>query len=595
MADETIIPAPSNLNISEGELQTVRDVMKSLCLALKSCALYPEGHSSLQKSIARVTAKLDTFFQTYGSLRLTVAKEELIYCHEVVHNDNTDGETIAFPLFRDGIQWLEFQQGFSQNEVPRFLKVINKYSTIGEEAEGDIATALYDNNFNHLSYDAKNIFWEGEPLLDFSSSGIAPTAEDEEFVVSEEDEEFVITEEDGEFVPDEAGKEVTVAPRIKEVLPQSIADPTRDRTLWEMTPEEKSKLEEMVLHEENWDATKDVLDVLLVILSAQNSEKDFSAVLDFTKEELQETLIQGAFALANNLLKNLLSLSKTTENRQEWYSALINKFFQDISGQEFLAPVMEAMPALDGEDEDRRNILRQSLLFLSPKAILSLGPALLQIKSAALQKTIMEVIGTMALRDISPLLYLLDQAEERLAEKLIFILGYIKGEETTKILNKMIHHPSKLVRNEALSTLIKRDPETINKLFPLIDDPASSVRNSFLNCLGLQRSTSSENRLLLYIEQKQFLKKDDQHIIACYKALGGCGSAKSISFLKNILLGQTWNTFVGFGKLVHRQGAAAALLSIKTEETHAILVEASQSKNPMIQQAVKLAVKENHG
>jgi hypothetical protein len=92
------------------------------------------------------------------------------------------------------------------------------------------------------------------------------------------------------------------------------------------------------------------------------------------------------------------------------------------------------------------------------------------------------------------------------------------------------------------------------------------------------------------MEQKKFVKEEDSHVLPCYRALGGCGSIKSMPFLKNILLGQKLNTYFGFGKLVHRQGAAEALYALNNDEARAILEEASQSGNTVIQQAVQLAL-----
>lgn len=588
----------SENEFSAEEIQTVKELMRSFCMALRNSALYPEGHSSLQKTLTNFKSKLDNFFQTYGSLRLHVDKEELLYCGEAIHNDNVDGENIAFALFRDGIQWFEFQEGFEQEEVSFFFKIINQYRMLGEETEGDIVTALYDSNFTHLLYEAKNTFWEGEPLIEFSSSDLAAAVQRQEHDEqrpseegdNEEGDKCSETEEGGE------GQEHIAAAQIKEVTLRSIADLTRDHTLWNITSEEREKLEAMVLQEENWNSTGDVLDVLMVILEAQNTEEDFTAVLEYTKEELQETLAQGEFFLANNLLKNLLMLGKTQGNQQKRRNSLIEEFFQDISEPEFLSPIMQGISAIDCGNHDLIKVVRQTLLLLSPKAILSLGPLLVEVKSNALQKSLMEVIGTLAYRDIEPLAKLLDIAEEKIAEKLIFILGYLKGEEPAKILNNMINHSSALLRREALNAIIKRDPKSINKFFALIDDPSPSIRNSFLSCLGRERSTLSENRLLLHMEKKQFLKEDDQHVLACFQALGGCGSSKSIPFLKNILFAHGWNKLVGLGKSVHRYGAAEALLALDNEQARALLEEASQSTKSEIQQAAQKAFQgESHG
>lgn len=98
-----------------------------------------------------------------------------------------------------------------------------------------------------------------------------------------------------------------------------------------------------------------------------------------------------------------------------------------------------------------------------------------------------------------------------------------------------------------------------------------------------------ENLLLKYMKENLEQKSPD-HILACYETLSRCGSITSFQFLKRILLNQGWNRFTGFGKEIHRQGAATALALMDTREAKDILLGASQSKYPAIRQAFQVAM-----
>ena len=136
----------------------------------------------------------------------------------------------------------------------------------------------------------------------------------------------------------------------------------------------------------------------------------------------------------------------------------------------------------------------------------------------------------------------------------------------------------------------KNNPQIISKLFPLIDDQNPLIRKTILDCFAQHKSDLTESLMLNYMEKKQFQQKDAQHILACYKALGGCAGSRAISILQNILLGQRRNAYFGLGKLLHRQGAALALISQGSDKAKEILAAASRSSQSVVRLAVQKAL-----
>ena len=80
-------------------------------------------------------------------------------------------------------------------------------------------------------------------------------------------------------------------------------------------------------------------------------------------------------------------------------------------------------------------------------------------------------------------------------------------------------------------------------------------------------------------------QKDPAHILACYEALGRCGSNTAVPFLRRILLSRGWNSFMGSGKLIFREGAAIALALLDTPEAKDVLQKASTSRFSVISKA----------
>jgi HEAT repeat protein len=217
---------------------------------------------------------------------------------------------------------------------------------------------------------------------------------------------------------------------------------------------------------------------------------------------------------------------------------------------------------------------------------------LVRTKNPAQQKLFLEIIGILAQRNFKAFKELINTSDADKLAKLIILLGYIKGKESDAILMEKIHHPSVSVRQAAIKILLARDAQTISKLFPLIDDPDESIRQTVFFGIGQQKSNLAESLLLNYIEQKAFKHSSQDHVLSCLKALGGCGSEHSHGLLKKILLDQGWNSTFGFGRPVFRKGAAAALLIMDSVEAKNILNKAAQSSFSIVRDALQKAIEE---
>jgi HEAT repeat protein len=190
-------------------------------------------------------------------------------------------------------------------------------------------------------------------------------------------------------------------------------------------------------------------------------------------------------------------------------------------------------------------------------------------------------------------LRLLDGAEEPLIRKLIPLLREMEGQAVAELLFELTRHPSDPVRRDAIQALFSMDQENLRRLFPLIGDPQPSVRGLILGHLGMKRNPLAEELLLNYLEKGRVHIKDRQHILACYRALGRCGSPRSLPFLRDSLLKQDWKAFLGIGDTLQRQGAALALLGMPDEaDVKMALERASRSLFSGVRSSYRRAVEE---
>jgi hypothetical protein len=551
---------PLEPTLIKPELQAVRDVVVSFLTAMKNSRIYVRDHAICLKSIENAKNRLDSYLKNYNRLRLEVEKTRLLYLDEPVHQDSPDGEKLASLFFRDGIQWVEFQQGLEVAELATFVRILNQYKTSPDESEGDLVTALWETDLPHLRYEAADFYWESEPTIDLST---LRSGEPGRCLTGKEDENAQTT----------SGFTVV----------QSNEHPR-----WKLKDEEISKFNQMVLEEEKHDFNEDLLDVVFILLTDRLGERDLVAVLEFLEDDFKTKLAQGEFRSAFKLLKGLHVFGRSHRIERPWVIPFLEDFLRTISKHSVLGVLSEVWQRFGTADSDRIKSLYHLLLLLPPEAAVTLAPMLPQIPSVALQRQLTEVIRIMAKRNLRPLEALLNRPEESLVQILIDIIASLEGDRPFRLLLKMIHHPSERVRKKTLKHLIARDPQALKKVFPLVEDPSETVRRVMLERLGQARSEVAEGLLLDYLAHKRGKLTNREHLLACYRALGRCGSSRSIPFLRGLLLDGGW--IPRFGRSLDRRGAAVALVALKTKEAKKIIERASKSLAPSVRLAYRKAI-----
>ena len=560
------IPAPTFL--SDKELQDARQVINIFIQAWKNYGLYPEDHVNTTKSFEKLVAAFGNFFTTHEDLRLTVGKDRLLCGSEIIYEVSPEApsEDIITLLYRDGIKWIEFQEGLPLDEIAAFYRLAYKYRLFAEETEGDIVTALMDEELECIDFKAVDIFWQDMLLMDFSQLP-PPAPPPKKDVDREETDQSQETEE----------------PEGNDIVARSIALISDD--LLELSNLDYVTLQQMVQDEENWVITEDLIEALMIILKSQSDQEKFEAVLGFISEEAVETIEKDRFDLLAILLQSLHKLfSPKSLTAQAWQRSRIDRFFQDLSKPEIFQLISDKLLKLEMIEIDKLKAFGQALLYFSPELIPFLVPVILQSSSQEIQQMASVVIVHLSQRDIGPLEKIVGQHGTEMGDKLLAILNRLQGDRVNKILFKMCDHPSNKVRRKAIKELVDRDPKYAQKLFSLIDDPSKEIRTCILAAFAKQQSSALENMLLSYLKENS-AQKDSAHILTCYKALGRCGSNTSVPFLRRILLSRGWNSFMGSGKLISREGAAIALAFLDTPEAKDVLQKASKSKFGVIRKA----------
>ena len=553
--------------------QTVDDakpVIDTLQYVCKTRNFYSEGHSKYRDAVTRLKNEFDTYFKNHNELCITVKKDRLLRGDLVIYEGTAKDGDIAFALFRDGMIKLTFLQGIDHSETQTFTKILHKYEVIPAEAEGDIVTALWEAQLSHVKYDAV------DNIIDADSEGDGTT-------------EKGIAKGQGGGGRQQSGSSLfeSLETLKKGSAQQSILKKPEklhliDTSLIELNPSEVKILQEMVRKEEQRNATGEILDMMADILKGQEGFEFFDVVLDYLQEGLQKALLSKNFNSSLRILKRIHQARLLASKSSSSSHPGIKKFFSTVSSTEFLAVLQGPWPSLNNSEIIKA---KQTLTLLPSAAITALGPMLSGDLAPVVGELIADVIVTLAERDMRPLEQLLHSQNNNLLYRLIPLLARIKRKECEKIIPKLIDHPEERVRLETLKVIIQTGLWIPEKIIPHVDDADSHIREKCLDYIASRRCKKTEKIFVDHLKKRNFRNKEHEHQVVCYRALGKCGTDELLPYLTDSLMnGGLISRFFGSAR---REGAAIALMELRSEDAKKVLLKASQSRFPGIKKVAQ--------
>jgi hypothetical protein len=555
------------MKVRDSISEDTKKLFAYLLLTCKNVSLYPEGHSISINSIRQFHETLEAYLRQHGDFRIEIERDQVICQGVEVHKGASEEGTLPFTLFRDGIRWLEFTEGIKLEEMRELLSIIHRYSVLTTEPEGDIVTAFWEANFTHVLYKADDFVSEQ------ASDQIGSVTESQ---TSRQMDEEVTESEEKHLSPGEVEIETT--------SPGGIAMDPSDFLL---TPEEKAELEEMVYREER-SSTSEHLNMLLDMLLQFQEEKDFNIVLGVLSEEFDGAYDRHDFEAALIILDGVQKVLNSGRLRTSWANPLIESFYKDMSSDsKCLKPLENIWSNLNIQQMETLKLIFRHL---KPSAVATLVRLLLLGQSSQLEQIAEDTIIFLVQDDVSRLEPLINNSDERIAQKIIPVLTRLEGDTSLKYLMTLARHSSSSIRRMAVKAIGQKCGEQAIVMFNFINDTEEAVRRLVLTHMGQSRNETAEDFLIQYLQSQKFSSAQNDHIIECFRTLGKCGSLRSIPFLRKSLLQRKW--MAGFKKSAYRQGAAIALAALNLPEADKIIETAGRSLYPGLRRIARDVGKE---
>ena len=539
--------------IDEKELEQVRDIFRTLTIAIKTFNLYPKDNPIYQKVSSEICEKFNLFFESHDELSVDIEQNSLQYRKvEVFHSDEKT-DNLSLLLFADGIRQINFYKGLTAEEIKDFIDILRFAFKSETSDDDDIVTLLWEKNIKNLGY-----------------STVEDTIDDTLAV----EERFLFEESRDHQDIDE----ITTGGLHPELTAASIPHGIKQQALiadeLNILQDEFSRLEEKALLCSAVELFFDLLEKKDDVQAFPEIVQNLGKIIDIRMKNKE---IKGAIEILQELKK--ISVDYSTPEQTELINAVVYK-----------AGTPEKIGTLFRESTEVNDITKYlSLLDQTsvPNMILILG----ELQEMKQRKLLCEVLAVFGRHDINIFSDALNDERWFLVRNIAMILGMTKEPAAVKHLEKAFRHPNLKVRREVVKALENIGSDDTKALFLVaLNDEDSAIRLKALKALRRFKDpalflTLKKNASVEELKKKPFEEKKE--ILESLAVLGG-GSAFPVLadlFRKKGFIEKDEITEI-------RASAAYGLGLINTSEALSLIENETGSKKSMLREACINAMKE---
>lgn len=520
--------------------------------------------------MARLRQWLDAFLAKENSLCLTVKKDRLLFQEEIVYQDRPNEQALIFPLYRDGVKWFEFHEGLPEKELETFFKLMNRFRILKEEAEDDLVTAMWDEDFSYIKYKSADDFWgeEGDSeIVPLQVRDMLPARQDsseptpgnpgQTRPISELFDGTAAVNQNSPAPATPSAADGPAKPPPNNVLEQDFGGIS-----WQLSPEEKAYVKGMIDHDRYRYEIRDSLEIILVMMRGIEEERDLIPLAEFMTESFWNLLSRGDLAWAREYLEKMRPLA---EGGKPWAMTLAAEFQKRTATEEIISRAISAAPQESPASNEYYNELYRLLLVMIPEQVYALVPVLDKVTDPYLEKALLTIIAVKSSQVGQAAIPVANALSKLRPAALVELTNMIRGHQLpwpTGYLEMLSRHDQSPIREAALLVMLEQSPENIAKLAHMIADPHDGIHQIICTQLSKSRSAVSEKALCDFLGDLVAHDRpyDENRLLNCYRTLGLCATAEALPFLENILLKGGLMSKLGQSGGGHRQGAALALM-----------------------------------
>jgi hypothetical protein len=543
----------------------VEELLQTLVKALRAFQMYLPNNPIHLRAAQNVKNAFGPIWGAVDELLLTVGETELHWEDEVVYSQLNKSECLAWMLYKDGMRVLSLRNGAEQDEMIRFLGLLNRARFLPTDAGDDLMTLLWEEDFQLIHYHFIDLLGDAEPI-EGSPVAIGGPAE-----VRAEERRAQVEEE---------------AP----ARPKGIVDLEEfDSTLYFLEEEEINYVVQQVQEEYRRDVRQAALNSLFDLIETQTDESIRLEILGVLNTLFPNLLNKGEFRTVAAVMRETRLIASRAPELTEEQRRRLQDFEAQLSQPSIVIQLVQSLDeaaTLPG-DEDVTEVLRE----LRPTALGTLIHAVPRLTNASVRTLLEATVDRLATNHPAEVMRLLRDPPGDSLAAVVGLCGRLGLQQAVPGLGELLAHADAAVRLATVQALEKiASPGALTHLDRAIEDDDRTVRLLAVRAVGARGYKGALRRIETVVMGKAVKELDLTEKMAFFEAYGSIAGPPALKTLADMLLPR--------GLLKFRQAsdtracAAIALGKIRTPEARQILTRAADDKDLVVRNAVNRALRE---
>lgn len=552
----------------------IEELLRTLVKGLRAFQMYLPNNPIYQRAIQNVRASFQPIWAGgLDRIVLQIVETDIIWEEQVVYHQPNKSDSLAWSLFKDGMRVLTLFPGVEDEEIIRFLEIVQRARTLAADAGDDLLTLLWEQDFTLVQYH----FTEFAP-----DSGVPGLSGEGAYSQAAPSDPNVAAAQAQET----RGKVQEEAPR----KPAVVDLEEFDSTLYWLEEGEIRAIAQAVEREYAQDLRANVLNIVFDILEDRREGWARTDVLGTMESYLPHVLNAGDFRSVALILRETRLLVRRPElftaEERERLDAFTGRLSEPGVLQQILQSVTEAQTP--PSEEDLGELFRE----LRPTGLETVMVWLPKLPAASPVHTLLaSAVDRLAENSPQEVLRLLRLPDSEALYPVIALCGRLRLQPAVPGLADTLGHPQAPIRLAGAQALdAVGTPGALQALEKAVEDADREVRIAAVQALGKRGYKGVLRRIEPVVQGKLQREIDLTERMRFFEAYAMIAGPSSLEQLAAML--SPGGLFRRKETPEVRACAALAIGRLKTADARELLQKYRDDKELVVRNAVSRALRE---
>ncbi|HJP57656.1 MAG TPA: HEAT repeat domain-containing protein [Gemmatimonadales bacterium] len=540
----------------------ISELFTSLVKAMRAFQMYLPNNPIYQRAAQQVRAAFAPVWAATDTLELQVVETDLHWEGEVVYQQLSKSDSFAWALYKDGMRVLTLRPGVEEQEIIRFLDVVNRARFLAADASDDLLTLLWAEEFQWISYQFAEAYGDTAP-------------------------------------PERQGQAAEkVAPEVRQQQVAEEAPPRNssvvdlddfDSTLYFLDEAEINYVVREVAAEYSRDVRESALTALYDLFEQQATAEVRDEILTILDQLFPNLLNAGEFRTVAAVLRELRLLRDRCAALGTAQRDRLQSFELQLSQPAIVRQLIQSLDeaAIRPGDADVSELLGE----LRPAALETLVIWAPRMASEPVRQILEAAADRIAGANGGEVLRLLRTPDSEALLGVIGLAGRLQLQPAVAGLGDALSHRDAAIRLAAVQSLTAiGSPGALAHIDRAIEDADRAVRMAAVRAAGARGYKSALRRVEAVVQGKAVRAMELSEKMAFFEAYGAIAGASGLKYLEGMLAPRGLLRMKTSPEL--RACAAIALGRIRTPEAREVLERAAADKDLVVRNAVNRALRE---